>query len=324
MSRSLQGKVAIVTGASSGIGLATAREMAAEGMRLVLAARRGERLRSISEEITARGGEVELVVGDVADPAMHARVLDAASNRFGAFDVVFSNAGYGAEQGLLDLDADEVRRMFEVNFFASTDLVREAARRLVSARRPGHLLVCSSALAKFTLPYFGVYAATKAAQAMVARALRFELEPYGIEVSSVHPITTLTEFFDQAQVQAVRDHGEGRRVPQHAPKFFVQTPERVARAVVRCLKRPTSEVWTSHTVRLSTGLLNAFPGLLDAVLRREARRTRKHAAGGAAAQGGVFKARGSGASDGRGASSAKEGAPPSNAVRPDASSDGAR
>jgi len=278
MSRSLKDKVAIVTGASSGIGLATAREMAKEGMRLVLSARRGDRLQAIADEIHARGGKVELVVGDVADPSMHARLLDAAESRYGAFDVVFSNAGYGSEQGLLDLDADAVRRMFEVNFFASTDLVRESAQRLVAAKRQGHLLVCSSALAKFTLPYFGVYAATKAAQAMVARSLRFELEPFGIEVSSVHPITTLTEFFDQAQVQAVRHHGEGNRVPQHAPKLFVQPPERVAKAIIRCLKRPTSEVWTSHTVRLSTGLLNAFPWLLDAVLRREARRTRRHAA----------------------------------------------
>ncbi len=276
MSRSLAGKVAIVTGASSGIGLATARAMAKERMRLVLSARREDRLRQAAEELRHGGADVELVVGDVAEPTMHGRLLDAAERRFGAFDVVFSNAGYGAEQGLVEIDSDAVRRMFEVNFFSSIDLVRESAQRLIAAQRPGHLLVCSSALAKFTMPYFGVYAATKAAQAMVARALRFELEPHGIEVSSVHPVTTLTEFFDQAKVVATRGHADGTRVPQHAPKPFVQPPERVAKAIIRCLRRPTSEVWTSHTVRLSTGLLNAFPRLLDAILRREARRTRAH------------------------------------------------
>lgn len=277
MSRSLKDKVAIVTGASSGIGLATATLMAKEGMKLVLSARREDRLRAIAREIGSRGGEVELVIGDVADASMHERLLDAAARRFGTFDVVFANAGYGTERGLLELDSDAVRRMFEVNFFSSIDLVRLAARRLIDANRRGHLLLCSSALAKFTLPYFGVYAATKAAQAMVARSFRFELEPHGIEVSSVHPITTLTEFFDQAQTQATRGHASGARVPQHAPKLFVQPPERVARAIIRCLKRPTSEVWTSHTVRLSSGLLTAFPWILDVVLRREARRTRASA-----------------------------------------------
>jgi len=272
----LAGKVAIITGASSGIGAATARAFAREGMNLVITARREDRLRALAEEIRRLGADAEIVIGDAADPALNTRLLDAAASRFGAFDVVFANAGYGTEQGLLDMDTESVRRMFEVNFFSSIDLLRTAAQRLIEQQRRGHLLLCSSALAKFTLPYFGVYAATKSAQAMVSRSLRFELEPYGIEVSSVHPITTVTEFFDQAQVQAARNHGDAR-VPMHAPSFFVQRPERVAKAIVRALRRPRSEIWTSHIVRLSTGILNAFPFVLDAVLRREARRTRRHA-----------------------------------------------
>ncbi|MBX3354477.1 MAG: SDR family NAD(P)-dependent oxidoreductase [Phycisphaeraceae bacterium] len=272
----LSGKVAIITGASSGIGRATALAMAGEGIRLVLAARREDRLRELAGDIERGGGQVEVVVGDAADAGNSERLLSAAARRFGGFDVVFANAGYGTERGLLDLTPDEVRRMFEVNFFASVELLRAAAQHLIAERRRGHLLLCSSALAKFTLPYFGVYAATKAAQAMVARSLRFELEPHGIEVSSVHPITTVTEFFEQAQVVAAKDHGEAR-VPAHAPSFFVQRPERVARAIVQGLRRPRSEIWTSHIVRLSTGVLNAFPFVLDAVLRREARRTRNHA-----------------------------------------------
>jgi len=268
-------KVAIITGASSGIGAATARAFAAEGMRLVITARREERLRELANAIEASGGAVEIVVGDVADPSMHARLLDTAERRFGGFDIVFANAGYGQEKGLLEMHPGEVRRMFEINFFASVELMRLAAQRLIAAGKPGHLLLCSSTLAKITLPYFGVYAATKAAQAMVARALRFELEPHGIEVSSVHPITTLTEFFDQAQIQASRTH-DGARVPAHAPGFFVQRPERVANAIVRALRRPRSEIWTSHIVRVCTGLLNSFPFALDLILRREARRTRRH------------------------------------------------
>ncbi len=275
----LAGKVAVVTGASSGIGAATARAMAAAGMRVALSARRADRLEALVRELKESGADALAVPGDVAAPGAAVQLLDAVERRYGAFDVVFANAGYGAEQGILEMSEAQLRRMFEVNFFAATDLLRVAAGRLLAAGRPGHLLMCSSCLAKFTLPYYGAYAATKAAQAMVARSLRFELEPHGIQVSSVHPITTVTEFFETAAVEGGRS-ANGSAVPTHAKGPFVQPPERVARAVMSCLRKPRSEVWTSTVVRLSAGLLNAFPSVLDAVLRREARRTRASHGGG--------------------------------------------
>jgi short-subunit dehydrogenase len=134
----------------------------------------------------------------------------------------------------------------------------------------------SSCLAKFAIPYFGAYAATKAAQAMMCRAMRFELEPHGIEVSSVHPVTTMTEFFEQSAARSGLG-AHGRTVPDHTPKFLVQPPERVARAIVSCLKRPRSEVWTSLLVRLSAGAITAFPWVFDGVCRREAARSRRQA-----------------------------------------------
>jgi short-subunit dehydrogenase len=269
----LQGKVAVITGGSSGIGAATAHAVVAEGMKVVLAARRLERLHAVAESIRARGGEVHAVAIDVAAPGASAQLLDAAERAFGRFDMVFANAGYGMERAHHETSEADLRQMFEVNFFASTDLITQAARRLIAANRPGHLLMCSSCLAKFTIPYYGAYAATKAAQAMMCRAMRFELEPHGIEVSSVHPVTTMTEFFEQSAARSGLN-ASGRKVPDHAPKLFVQPPERVARAIVACLKRPRSEVWTSLLVRLSAGVITAFPWVFDAACRREARRSR--------------------------------------------------
>lgn len=269
----LQGKVAVITGGSSGIGAATARALAAEGMDLVLAARRADRLTTVAQSIRAMGRRVETVEIDVAAPNASNALLDAAERAFGRFDVVFANAGYGMERAHHDTPEADLRHMFEVNFFASTDLITQAARRLIAANRPGHLLMCSSCLAKFTIPYYGAYAATKAAQAMMCRAMRFELEPHGIEVSSVHPVTTMTEFFEQSAARSGLN-ASGRKVPDHAPKLFVQPPERVARAIVACLKRPRSEVWTSLLVRLSAGVITAFPWVFDAACRREARRSR--------------------------------------------------
>jgi short-subunit dehydrogenase len=275
----LADKVAIITGGSSGIGEATARALSAEGMHLVLAARRGDRLRRLALQLQCGGRGVEVVEQDVAAPGASAAVLDAAERAFGRFDVVFANAGYGFERAHHQTSDESLRHIFEVNFFASTDLVTQAARRLIAADRRGHLLMCSSCLAKFTIPYFGAYAATKAAQSMMCRAMRFELEPHGIEVSSVHPVTTVTEFFEESARRSGR-HAHGRRVPDHAPRLFVQPPERVARAIVACLKRPCSEVWTSRSIRLAAGLITAFPWIFDFACRREAARSRRALQGG--------------------------------------------
>jgi len=147
---------------------------------------------------------------------------------------------------------------------------REAAKRLISDQRPGHLLMCSSCLAKFTLPFFSAYSATKAAQNHFCRAMRLELARYKIEVSSVHPITTTTEFFEVSnQLSGKADNTS--TVPDHASKMFVQPPERVARAIVRCLRNPRPEVWTSHIVRSVAGVMTAFPRFFDLVVRKQAK-----------------------------------------------------
>lgn len=265
MARVLDDLVLVVTGASSGIGRATALEAARAGMDIVLTARRADRLDEVRRGIESLGRRAATVVGDVAEPGFSERLLAESERAFGRYDVVFANAGYGAERRLLQFGDDELRRMFEVNFFASTELLRFAARGLKARGQGGHLLMCSSCVARFTLPGYGPYAATKAAQLMVARSLRYELKALGIEVSTVHPVTTATEFFDVAGGSA----GEGGRsaggspIADHAPKFIVQPPERVARAVIRCLRSPRPEVWTSFPARFAAGLFTVFPRVAD-------------------------------------------------------------
>ncbi len=266
MPRALDGKVAVITGASSGIGAACALEMARAGMDIALVARRADRLERMAAQVRAIGRRATAIVADVAEPGHERELLDAAQRDLGSVDVVFANAGYGQDRAVLEMDEAELRAMFETNFFSSVSLLREAARRMIDRRQAGHLLMCSSVVAKFAMPRMGAYSASKAAQAMVCRAMRTELEPHGIAVSSVHPVTTRTEFFQESARRSGREAAE--QVPAHAPKLFVQPPERVARAVVACLRRPCPEVWTSHLVRLSAALFTAFPGLLDPVLRR--------------------------------------------------------
>ncbi len=269
----LNNKVIVITGASSGIGAATAIECARAGMDMVLNARRAAKLASVAEAVTKLGRKVEFVAGSVTDEGLSKQLLDVAEERFGSFHAVFSNAGHGLDRPAHATTEDDLRRIFEVNFFASVDLINLAARRLIEDGRPGHLLMNSSCVAKFTLPHHSAYSATKAAQNHFCRAMRLELAPDGIEVSSVHPITTTTEFFEVSQNLSGNDGFKGG-VPDHAPKLFIQPPERVARAIVKCLRKPHAEVWTSFIVRATAGMMTVFPSMFDALMRQQARRER--------------------------------------------------
>jgi len=132
------------------------------------------------------------------------------------------------------------------------------------------VLICSSCLSRMAIPYYSIYCATKASQAMVGRALAIELGPRGVHVSTVHPIGTKTEFFDTAATRS----GDRSVLPSHSDERFMQTPEFVAGRIVRCLRRPRAEVWTGWGgvgVRLGMAVCAALPGIENMVLRRMAR-----------------------------------------------------
>lgn len=269
--RDLTDRVIVITGASSGIGAATAIACANAGMNIVINARRSERLETLAKEVQARGRQAAVIAGDVTEKGISQRMLDVAMERFGRFDAVFANAGYGFDRSIVEMSERELRDMFEVNFFAGVELLRGAARRLIEQNKPGHLLMCSSCLAKFTLPNSGCYCATKAAQNHICRAMNLELRPSGIHVSSVHPIGTRTEFFEASAARSGKPD-ESQRIIERSPRFLLQRPERVAKAVVKCLRRPKPEVWTSFSTRFLAGLMTIWPRVGDYAMRQADRR----------------------------------------------------
>lgn len=279
----LEDRVFVVTGGGTGIGAASAIACAEAGMDVLLVGRRTGPLEQVADRIKVAGRRAEVLSIDVSEDGASQRILDTAEERLGGFDVVFANAGYGAEKPLIHMAEADIRRMMDVNFTATAFLLREAGLRMVHEDRKGHLLACSSCLSKYTIPHFGLYAATKAAQNMLCRSMRFELRPHGIEVASVHPVTTRTEFFDAA-LQHSGDHAGMLRkaVPGKGPRPFVQSPERVARAILKCLRRPRSEVWTSLGARWAGGAFEFAPWLYDLVLHTMARRSRRESARGGA------------------------------------------
>lgn len=265
MPRDLTGLPIAITGAGSGIGRATALACAEAGMPVALAGRREQPLLEAADAIRDAGGRAIAVPTDVADPEQCERLIARTVEAFGAIFAVFANAGYGIRGPVHELTDAAIRDIFETNFWGSLNTVRPALRHMLAARR-GHVLFCSSCLSKLGAPFTAPYSATKAAQDHFGRAMRHELAGSGVHVSTVHPIGTETEF---AQTAADRSGGARRSLP--APRLFTQPPERVARAVVACLRRPRGEVWTSVPVRLAFGAAVAFPGLADRLLARKYR-----------------------------------------------------
>lgn len=265
----LTAKPICITGASSGIGRATALACARSGMPVVASARRGDRLNSLVDEIRAQGGKGEAVVADVAEEGSGEAIIERCMEVFGSVYAVFANAGYGYESAHADSTPEQVRAIFETNLFGSLRVIDAAIPPLMQ-QRSGHILVCSSCLSVLPTPFYWAYSATKAAQHHLASALRYELAPAGVHVSSVHPIGTKSEFFD-----AARERSASARFLDTPSGSFAQTPERVARGVVAGLRRPRPEIWTHAGARVAFNLSSLTPRLRDVIMRRVDNRRRR-------------------------------------------------
>ena len=266
MKQTLRDKVLVVTGASAGIGRAAALEAALRGARVVLSARREERLHQAVMEIREAGGSALAHKADVSSRKDVEELVAHALEAFGRVDVFLANAGYGFLWPAADLSEEEHRRIFEVNYWGTVHCVR-AVVPVFRKQGGGHLLITSSFVGKIGLPWYGPYSATKAAQDALATALRLELEPEGIQVSSVYPIGTLTEFH-QVSARITGKPGAFR----NTPSFFMQTARHVGRRIARCLEKPVPEVWPSGLSRCLAALGVLSPRLTRFLLRSHSRK----------------------------------------------------
>lgn len=260
----MKDKPVVITGASSGIGRATAFACARAGMPVGLMARRAQKLDAVRERIEREGGRAIVVVGDVVDQEANTELIARTEGAFGDLYASVANAGYGAEVECATMAIEDIRAMFEVNFYGALQLTQSAIGGF-RARGAGHALMVSSGLSKIGLPRYGAYSASKAMQDHFCRAMRLELRGTGVHVSSVHPVGTKTEFFDEA---AKRSAG-GELALAGRSERFMQSPERVAGAIVKCLRKPRGEVWTSGVARWGLGLSVMMPGVTDWVLGRK-------------------------------------------------------
>lgn len=184
-------RVVAITGASAGIGQATARRLAVDGARVVLGARRADRLQQLVEELG--DDRATAVPGDVRDPAAATTLVDAALDRFGRLDSLVVNAGIGVYGGILDATDEQVRDMVEVNLLGTIWAVRAAVPHLRAAGG-GDLVLVASVAGLRGVDDEAVYAATKHGQVGLAGSLDRELRPDGIAVSLICPGGVATEF----------------------------------------------------------------------------------------------------------------------------------
>ncbi len=255
----LKGKVALVTGASSGIGEATARALAGRGAAVVLAARAEERLRFLEREVLAAGGRALAVKTDVADKDSARGAVERTVEEFGALDVLVNNAGLGLSGRVSELRSEDLRYVFDVNLLGPLNCVQAA---LPHMGRGGRIINVSSVVGKRAIPKVGGYCATKFALNALSDALRVEVADRGITVTSIYPGTTRTAFRENSR--RTKDEKRGWR-----PGGV--TTEKVAEKIAATAESGGRDVYVTLPDRLFVAGATLTPGLFDRVLRRWAK-----------------------------------------------------
>jgi len=204
--KDFNGKWALVTGASAGIGVALARELAGCGAKLILTARRRDRLEALAGELTASGVEVRLVVADLNDPAAPQQIYDATEGAGIPVDILINNAGLGQYGAFCESPAEQELSQVRVNCEAMVRLARLFVQRMVERGR-GWVLVTASTASYQPVPYLTTYAATKAFDRFFALGLAAEVARFGVKVTALCPGPTDSEFFKVAKWNLLNGRG---------------------------------------------------------------------------------------------------------------------
>ncbi len=231
MSNNIEGKVVVITGASSGLGEETARHLAEKGASVVLAARRSERIESLAEDIKEKGGKALAVTTDVTHRDQVKNLVDAAVEEFGKVDVMLNNAGLMPLSKMEDLKVDEWDQMIDVNIKGVLYGIA-AALPYMKDQKSGQIINVSSVAGHKILPGSSVYSATKSAVRVISEGLRQEVTPYNIRTTIISPGAVKTELLEHISVDEIQ---EGNK--EYVDKVGLE-PDAFARLVAFAISEP--------------------------------------------------------------------------------------
>ncbi|HEY1723756.1 MAG TPA: SDR family oxidoreductase [Magnetospirillaceae bacterium] len=231
MSANIEGKVIVITGASSGLGEAAARLLSAKGATVVLGARRADRLKSLVDGLTAKGGKALAVTTDVADAAQVKKLIDIAVQTYGRIDVMINNAGLMPQSLLEKARIDEWDRMIDVNIKGVLYGIAAALPHMIP-RKSGHIINVSSVAGHKVRQGSSVYAATKHAVRALSEGLRMEMKPYDIRTTIISPGAVESELPD-----SVKDAETAQRIKQFYADVAIPA-DSFARAVAFAIEQP--------------------------------------------------------------------------------------
>jgi short-subunit dehydrogenase len=243
--KDFNGKWALVTGASAGIGVALARELATHGAKLILTARRRDRLEAFAAELASKGTEVRIVTADLNDPAAPQQIYDATAGAGLTVDILINNAGLGLYGAFSSNDVTQELSQIRVNCEAMVRLTRLLVPHMVERQR-GWVLVLASTASFQPVPYLSTYAATKAFDRMFALGLAAEVARFGVKVTALCPGPTESEFFDVAQAGIFKARG-------------FQSAEAVARLGIQALARGQRTIIPYFAGRLTAFAVRFLP-----------------------------------------------------------------
>lgn len=255
--KKLSDQVIVITGASSGIGLVTARLAAQREARVVLNARNEEALRQVADEINAQGGQAIYIVGDVAKLEDVQRIADEAIQHFGGFDTWVNNAGVSIYGPVLDQPLEDHRRLFETNYWGTVNGSMVACEHL--RKQGGALINIGSVLSDVAIPIQGTYCATKHAVKGYTDALRLELEQEGapISVTLIKPSAIDTPYTRHAKNLMPVE-------PQNPPPVYA--PDLVAEAILHCAEHPERDLYVGGGGKMLAEAGHLVPRLTDKMM----------------------------------------------------------
>lgn len=252
------GCTAIITGASSGIGQAVARELASKGANLVLAARNKGKLKALAEEIAPLPGRSLVVPTDVTDRLAVEALVRKTAEEFGAVDILINNAGVGLFAPIADGNLENMQRLFNVNFWGAINCIQAAVPYMQSQQR-GHIVNVASIAARISPPYMGMYSATKFALTAISDSLRSELAGSGIGVSTIYPGLTQTNFMENMTQEV--------DAPALPPVVRFVDASVVGNRIAQAIRWGLRDVYISPEDIAAVGLNTIAPQLTDWAMR---------------------------------------------------------